>query len=862
MSKTAISDIKDMKDICIYDIEVFVHDWLVVVFDIDRGKYNIFHNNSREIRAWLAERKPILCGFNNKHYDDYILLGILKGNTPEMVKLHNDYIIGGGQGFEFSGISGMFKKDWFQSFDLKDDLPLELSLKAIEGNLGQNIIESSVDFTVDHKLDNDELAEVAIYCTNDVNATFELFKLRAGYLNAKLKVAKTGSMDPVQALGLTNPKLSATFLQAVKLKDPTKNELVYKPPEQLQLKKYTEALAFYRQIDYEKTLTLQAKDIKLVYGFGGIHGAIEHYSRESDGKFKMVDIDVGSYYPSMIIQLGYTPSSIPSAQRYKDIYDQRIHAKHTGDSDTADALKLVLNSTYGALKNQYNPLYEPRVANHICISGQLLLTDLIEKLEDIPTLVVIQANTDGLMIGYDPKREPEVNKVVSEWEARTRLNMEYTEIKRIVQKDVNNYVLVAGATYLIDKDGNRKVTKPDKDKISTKGGYVSLFNGGDFKNNSLVIVHKALVEYFIHDVPVEDTINNATDVFDFQIIAKTGQTYKGTVYEYDGEKLPTQRVNRVYASADEKRGTVYKVKDNGRLDKVANIPEHCFIDNIGTDVKLADIDKQYYIDLAKKRIADYVGEIKEKRSKKTMATKKNPAADSEIKAEDFTTWNIFQKLAKVKVEFGDANIKKSGKNIFAEFMYFQLADIIPTANRILDKYGLVFFVTFSETEAKGTLVNADIPEQFITYSSPMRKLQTESVSGKRKMNEIQGLGAEETYQRRYLYMMMLDVVEDDTYDATQGKETAPVTPSGKKSTPPATPEERKEAVKTLTDQSGKATEVQKSSIKKGLQKLRDTGEDHEEFIAETVGKMKAGATAEEAEKIISEIGKRLYPEGE
>ncbi len=860
MRKT-VTDIKDMKDICIYDIEVFIHDWLVVAFDVDKSKYEIFHNDSPGIRAWIAERKPILCGFNNKHYDDYILLGILKGNTPEQIKEHNDYIIGGGQGFEYPGISGMFKGDWFQSFDLKDDLPLDLSLKAIEGNMNQNIMESSIDFTIDHKLNDDELAEVAIYCTNDVSATYELFKLRSGYLNAKLKVAKTGDMDPVKSLGLTNPKLSATFLKAERLKDPTKDELVYRPPEQLQLRKYSEVLEFYRQIDYEKTLTVQAKDIKLVYGWGGIHGAIEHYSKKTTDKFKMVDIDVGSYYPSMIIQLGYTPNSIPSAQGYKDIYDQRIHAKHTGDSDTADALKLVLNSTYGALKNQYNPLYEPKIANHICISGQLLLTDLIEKLEDIPTLVVIQANTDGLMIGYDPKHEPDVNRVVSEWENRTKLNMEYTEIKRIVQKDVNNYVLVAGATYLIDKDGNHKVTKPDKNKISTKGAYVSLFSGGDFRNNSLVIVHKALVDYFINDVPVEDTINNAENIFDFQMIAKTGHTYKGAVYEYNGEKLPTQRVNRVYASNDINRGTVYKLKDNGRLDKVANIPEHCFIDNIGNEIKLSDIDKQYYIDLANKRIDDYLGVKKEKRSKKSMATtKKAPVAEPETKIEDYSSWNIFKKLAAAKVEFGEANIKKSGKNTYAEFMYFQLSDIIPVANRVLKKYGLVFFTSFTNEEAKGVLVNVDKPEEGISYFSPMRTLQVESVTGKRKMNELQGLGAEQTYQRRYLYLMMLDIVEDDSFDATQGK-PEPVTPAGKKSAPPATPEERKEVVKNLTDQSGKATEVQKNSIKKGLQKLRDTGDDHEDFITETVAKMKAGATADEAEKIISEIGKRLYPEG-
>ena len=452
--------INDIKNIHIYDIEVFKEDWVVVLYDVDNSYVNFFVNDNKRLREYIVVNKPVLCGFNNKYYDDYILLGMLAGNPPEIIKAHNDFIINGGSPWEFEGIKGVFKKDWFRSFDLRDDLPIDLSLKAIEGNLGCDIRESKIDFTIDRKLTNEELGEVKEYCYTDVKNTYELFKIRAGYLNGKLKVAKTGNLDPVEALGLTNPKLAATFLKADKLAKPTEGELIYNPPKELQLDKYKEVLDFYKIVDYEKTLTIQAKDLKLVYGWGGIHGAIENYQVEATDKFKIVDIDVGSYYPSMIIQLGYAPSSIPSAKGYEDIYNQRITAKHSGDGDTADALKLVLNSTYGALKNQYNPLYEPRVANHICISGQLLLTDLIEKLEAIPTLKLIQANTDGLMIGYNPRHEKKVNEVVEEWENRTRLNMEYTEIKKIVQKDVNNYVLIKGATYLI-KDGVTTVTKKD-----------------------------------------------------------------------------------------------------------------------------------------------------------------------------------------------------------------------------------------------------------------------------------------------------------------------------------------------------------------------------------------------------------------
>lgn len=851
--------IETIKNIWIYDTEVFIKDWLLVFRSVDTGEVKVFCNDYKPLREWILVEKPILCGFNNKHYDDYILLGILNGNDNDTIKAHNDFIIGGNQGYEFIGIKGLFKGDWFKSFDLKDDLPLDLSLKAIEGNLGANIRESSIDFTIDRKLTEEELAETEQYCKADVNNTYELFKLRAPYLDGKLKVAKAGGMDPIKALGLTNPKLSATFLGARALSEPRHGELKYDPPACLKLSKYTEALEFYQTVDYERSLTIQAKDLKLVYGWGGIHGAIEHETFETTDKFKIVDIDVGSYYPSMIIQLGYSPSSIPSAKGYEDIYNQRISAKHSGDSDTADALKLVLNSTYGALKNQYNALFEPKIANHICISGQLLLTDLIEKLEDIPSLKLIQANTDGLMIGYNPRYEKRVNAVVTDWEQRTRLNMEYTEIKKIVQKDVNNYVMVAGATYLI-KDGEHIVTKEDKSKISVKGSYVSLYKGGDFKNNSLVIVHKALVEYFLNGTPVEETVNNATNVLDFQMIAKTGSSYKGTLYEINGEKIPVQKVNRVYSTSDTSKGTLYKLKDGGRLDKIASIPDHCIIDNTGSEVKLEDIDKTYYIDLAKKRIDDYMGKKQEKKKRgKTMAaTKKAETPVTEETSKDISTWNIYAKLALSKLQFLNSGIKKSGINRFAGFKYFELADIVPVANEILLSNGLVFYTTFTEDTATGVLINLHDPSEQLIVTSPMRKLEIVSQSGKSKMNELQGLGAEETYQRRYLYYMLLDIVEADTFDATSGKddtEDEDITP-----VKPKTAEERKEITEAVTKVSGDmANDLQKESIKKGLAKLREKG-DHEDFITEVVSKMKQGATAAEAEAIISDIGKLLYPE--
>jgi hypothetical protein len=417
--------------------------------------------------------------------------------------------------------------------------------------------------------------------------------------------------------------------------------------------------------------------------------------------------------------------------------------------------------------------------------------------------------------------------------------------------------MVAGATYLI-KDGEHIVTKEDKSKISVKGSYVSLYKGGDFRNNSLVIVHKALVEYFLTGTPVEETVNNATNVLDFQMIAKTGSTYKGTLYEINGEKIPVQKVNRVYSTSDTSKGTLYKLKEGGRLDKIASIPDHCIIDNTGSEVKIEDIDKTYYIDLAKKRIDDYMGKKQEKKKRgKTMATKKAETPVAEVANNSIETWNIYAKLALSKLQFSNSGIKKSGINRFAGFKYFDLEDIVPVANEILLSNGLVFYTTFSENTATGVLTNIHNPSEQIVVSSPMRKLEIVSQTGKNKMNDLQGLGAEETYQRRYLYCMLLDIVENDTLDATSGKEDTAEAPAPVK---PKTAEERKEITQEVTKVADDmANDLQKESIKKGLAKLREKG-DHEDFITEVVSKMKNGATAAEAEAIISDIGKLLYPE--
>ena len=192
--------------------------------------------------------------------------------------------------------------------------------------------------------------------------------------------------------------------------------------------------------------------------------------------------------------------------------------------------------------------------------------------------------------------------------------------------------------------------------------------------------------------------------------------------------------------------------------------------------------------------------------------------------------NIYQKLTTARAKFLEAPVKKTGVNRFAEYKYFELADIVPPATSIFGELGLLFCISFTNETAIGTLINADKPEETIVFSSPMRDLEVKG------MNAIQALGGVETYQRRYLYMMVLDIVEADAFDSTQGKpdpETGKAE-NVKKSNKPATPEKREEIKKDLIDAGGNATDLQVKSIKNGLKKLREKGDTYDAYVTDIV----------------------------
>ena len=583
------------------DTEVFEKDYIAVFKNIQTGEFYVYHNDPAGITKILSKQNSVFAFYNGKGYDRFVLSSMVRSGVPEDVKKVNDWIIGGNKGWDYPDRRLVDFR--FNLTDLMDDCQ-PISLKAIEGHLGLAIVESKVDFTHKGALDEEELEEVIKYCKYDVDMVEKLCKLRKNYLQTKIDLGKKAGVPPAKALSLTNAGLTATFLKA-KRKE-FYDERAYEYPENL-LWEYipTEVKEFFGRLYdisipndevFKGKLEINIGECDVTIGFGGIHGAIKKYIEDSVLNARCIrNIDVASYYPHLMVLDGYTSRAIPNSKIYEDVLQTRILAKSRGDKATADALKLVVNTTYGATLAPYSPLYDPKMARSVCITGQLRLLELANHLCcECETLRLIQINTDGLMVSFETQDEDKYKEICKEWQERTGFTLEEDGVTKIVQKDVSNYIAVEG---------------PD---VKIKGGYLvrgSHTNGAFSINNNMSIVSKAIIDFFVDGVAPEDTINNCEDILQFQIISHASSKYSKAYQEVDGELVQIQKTNRVYATCDERFGRLYKKhKTAGNIVKQQGLPDHCAIDN-ENKLTINDIDKTFYINLAKKRIKEFGGKI-------------------------------------------------------------------------------------------------------------------------------------------------------------------------------------------------------------------------------------------------------------
>ena len=265
-----------------FDYEVFAHDVLMVAINYRTKKKMVFYNaTSNEYQDFIDKNHPIFMGYNCKSYDKYILKACLLGYSPEETKEINDFIIGGGNGWDYP-YEGYC--DLPAIWDLFDCIKTFKSLKEIEGNLRMNITETTVPFDLPTKWTRAQYEEVLFYCTADVNALFPLFDRLINSYKSKFIICKLGGIDPEFGLGMTDANLTATLLKAERVEhdDP----FLYTYPKQIDKSKipvealeYFDDLIAHNDIDYKRDAPcLDLDTIEFQIGVGGGHGFIKNGS--------------------------------------------------------------------------------------------------------------------------------------------------------------------------------------------------------------------------------------------------------------------------------------------------------------------------------------------------------------------------------------------------------------------------------------------------------------------------------------------------------------------------------------------------------------------------------------------------------
>lgn len=620
-----------------YDFEVFKEDWLAVFIDVTRKTEQVIVNNPDELKAlYEANTSNIWVGFNNRHYDQYIMKGILLGMNPKRI---NDWIIlEKREGWQFSSV---FNKVPMTNYDVMPNPPV--GLKTMEGFLGSNIKETSVRFDINRKLTKAEIEETIKYCRHDVEQTIKIFLEKIDEFNAMHGIVQAfPNMVSLSNIGDSEARITAKVLGCVKQDFKDEFDYFFLPCLRLNKYKYVqdwfeekkkEALAMDLQNcdKYDKKLWYKSQNLETIvagiphsFGFGGLHGAADTPIHKTG---QILHVDVNNYYPSMLIAWGLVTRAATN-DNYHLVYNTRksmkakqIAAAKSGNKAEAKnwkkaqlPYKKMLNALSGGMKDETNPAYDPRNNNCMCINGQLMLLDLIEHLEAVPGFELIQSNTDGLIIWIPDTDEAfeMVDDICWEWEQRCSTDqcsilLELDNISEIYQKDVNNYLWVGA-------DGS----------VERIGAYVKELSATD---NDLPILNKALVEYMVHKTPVEQTINQCDDLIMFQkivklsekydwvehehctpVITKTGKRVIKEVYEYPEKVKYSYKSYRVFASNSQDDGRLLKrkrVKTKG--EKFGNTPDHCFIcnDDVCGVKTPQNLDKGWYIDLAKKRLKQF-----------------------------------------------------------------------------------------------------------------------------------------------------------------------------------------------------------------------------------------------------------------
>ena len=602
------------KIVYVYDIEVFRNVFHCTLLNTEteeliKFECSIRKNNIEEMCKFFKQ-DAYFVGYNNIHYDNPIInycIEFFSNSKYSYSKICLSI-------FNLSNIITQDKdnidrwKRWkyannFLTVDLLTMLyskALRVSLKEMQVTMMyKNVQEFNQDWN--SNLAENDIDSMIEYNINDVISTYELLKRCKDDIQLRLNIedqyhihclSKDGVNIGMQILAeeymnktgiswdiLKNMRspaniidLNEIILPIIKYNTPILQDLLN---EMKQLK------VSPGRKGYEKQFLLG--DLTISVGVGGIHSINNPEIIIPNEDELLVDLDVASLYPSMLLNFNFYPRHLGKEFKeiYQEIKDRRIYAKKTGDTVTNETLKLALNGLSGNLQNEFSWCYDPKSVMGIRINGQLLLLMLTEKLIAIGAKP-IQLNTDGIFCRIPKNKYDEATKVCKEWESLTGLILEEDRFKSFYQLAINDYFGVF-----------------ENGKIKEKGCFITKVKLGKGLNPK--IIPKAVEKYFLEGIKPKDYIPTVTDIKDFLMSEKTGKQWH---VEYNNTSQ--QRTNRFYASTD--GYYLYKWKDNQGIKEYQNMlvaSGVTLLNNFDDLKENPKINYQYYITEANKIIAQF-----------------------------------------------------------------------------------------------------------------------------------------------------------------------------------------------------------------------------------------------------------------
>ena len=569
-----------MKPTYLFDSEIYWNYFLAMFKNVETGKivaWEIARGdrlNTKSLKRFLSEIRFI--SFNGINFDMAIIAAALAGfSTDDMKQVANDIIQGGMKPWDIEKehkIKIPRGKD-VDHIDLIEVAPGQASLKIYNGRLHGKRMQD-LPYHHDSVLTETQMDNVYDYCENDLEATGLLFASLKEQLDLREKMSKEYGID-------LRSKSDAQVAEAVIKKEVADilGRDVQKPeigPGKAYNFNVPDFISFRSDqlndiLDViEKTKfrlgtngAIQLPDAlanakisigNSIYrmGIGGLHSSEESIYHVADENYVLIDRDVASYYPAIIIGQSLSPPQMGKAflTVYRSIVERRLAAKKAGDKVVANSLKITINGSFGKFGNKYSALYSPQLLIQTTITGQLALLMLIEELE-FSGIAIVSANTDGIVMKCHVDDVELMGDIVAWWERRTGFETEATEYKALYSQDVNNYIAI----------------KPDGE--TKKKGVFG--DSGLMKNPQNEICSFAVSEFLSNGTSIVKTIRGCRDIRKFVTVRTVnGGAIYGDPTQVDNDANFLGKAIRWYYSTESQGPIFYKNKNKtGNHNKVA-----------------------------------------------------------------------------------------------------------------------------------------------------------------------------------------------------------------------------------------------------------------------------------------------------